>query len=113
MKTMNKIITSFITVLSLGLVFTNGVQAKTAWHSGTPKIMQGIWKDSYNGYKTRIANKKGLYLGPKAGTDKSKYKYLGNHRYLIKRGPGFKTKDKFFVTKHKLYNYSMKSWFTR
>lgn len=112
MKTIIKVVTPIVTALSLVLISTTSSQAKTAWHNGTPKILRGVWRGP-DGSKVRIATAKGLYYGPKMGTKKTTYKYLGHYRYLVKLGSEFKYATvKFRITKHKLYDYSSKITYT-
>lgn len=89
---LSKLATSFILVTTLtgtGLVTATTTNA-SAWHQGTPKVMQGTWKVKGGGHMT--IGKSSINYGPKLGSSAAKYKYLGQHKYAVntKLGETFK-----------------------
>lgn len=84
-KSLTKLITASLTMTTFAgaLAFTAAPMAYAAtWHKGTPKVMQGTWKDKHN-YKLTIA-KSGIDYAGKAGFQKTNYRYLGHHKYQLR-----------------------------
>jgi hypothetical protein len=85
MTTFTKLTTSILTAVTLAgvgtLSTTTSVNA-SAWHKGTPKAMQGTWKNEYH-QKFKVT-KSGLAYGGKVGTVKTTYKVAGHHKYQLK-----------------------------
>lgn len=81
---LTKLATSLIlatTLTGVGALSTTTANA-ASWHQGTPKVMQGTWKNAY--HQTFKVTKSGLDHGGKVGTVKTTYKVAGHHKYQLK-----------------------------
>jgi hypothetical protein len=87
-----------ISLAGVGTITTFQSVSASAWHKGTPKVMQGTWKVKGGGHYT--IGKTRINYGPKLGSSPAKYKYLGHHKYAVKTKLGGTVKA--VATKHHL-----------
>lgn len=107
MSTITKITAKLLTITTfagIGTVVSNTTVDASTWHKGTPKVLQGNWKNKQ--HQTFKITKNGFYYGPKVGVEKTTYKYIGNHKYKFRVAGAKMT---ITATKHHM-NYDHTSW---